>query len=144
VKPIEWHEANRLFGQRDYAFRDSYLKLLKDSYNSPLELMEFRSASDQARAAINLWVADRTLQRIRDLIPDNGVNENTRLVLVNALYLKAPWEDVFEERNTRLMPFHFGDSVVRDVPTMFGGRNLGYSKGDGFTAVAIPYLGDDL
>jgi serpin B len=141
---IEWHQADRLFGQRQYAFRSSFLELLKDGYDSPFEPLDFRNHPEQARSTINSWVAGQTRDRIRDLIPTGGVNAATRLVLVNAIYLKAQWNHVFNKRLTALKPFLVHGSISREVPTMFRPGRFGYSKGDGFTAVAVPYIGGDL
>src|SRR5688572_6107887 len=36
---IEWHAANRLFGQVGYAFRPPFLALMKDVYAAPFETL---------------------------------------------------------------------------------------------------------
>ena len=46
----------------------------------------------------------QTHDRIEDLIPEGVLDELTRLVLVNAIYLKAPWEAPFEEQLTETRP----------------------------------------
>ena len=53
-----------------------------------------------ARARINDWIARQTEDRIRDLIPENGLDGSTCLVLVNALYLKGDWESPFKPANS--------------------------------------------
>jgi serpin B len=141
---IEWHAANRLFGQKDYDFRSSFLGLLKDGYDAPFEPADFRNHAEQERQRINSWVEDQTGNRIRDLIPEHGLSAKTRLALVNALYLKAPWESHFEERATTELPFYPGGERVETVPTMRKTTALAYMKGNGFTAVALPYQGGDL
>ncbi len=40
--PVTLHVANRLFGQKDYAFRPEFLALVKDVYGAPLQLADFR------------------------------------------------------------------------------------------------------
>src|SRR5688572_29006624 len=42
VDAIEWHAANRLFGQQGYAFRDSFLARMKNDYAAPFEALGFR------------------------------------------------------------------------------------------------------
>lgn len=142
--PIEFHGVNRLFGQQGYAFRDSFLIRLKDDYKSPFEPLDFETQAEQARSRINSWVEEQTHGKIRDLISDGGVTADTRLVLANALYLKAPWAQAFNSELTGLSPFLVHGSAVRNVPTMYGSGYYGYTKGDGFTAVAVLYLGGEL
>jgi serpin B len=141
---IEWHAANRLFGQEDYDFRASFLGLLKDGYDAPFEPVDFKNHPEQERLKINAWVEDQTMDRIRDLIPQGGIGEKTRLALVNALYLKAPWASHFEKTATADLPFYPGGEKVETVPTMRETTDFGYLKADGFTAIALPYLGGEL
>ncbi len=141
---IEWHEANRLFAQSGYAFRSSFLALLRDRYAAPFESLDFRHEDEKARSVINRWVEEQTREKILDLIPPRGVSPDTRLVLVNALYLKAPWHTPFEKIFTVPQPFHLTDSASREVPTMQQGGYLGYEHMTGLTVVSLDYLGREL
>lgn len=89
--PITLTVANRLFGQAGCDFRAPFLALVKDNYEAPFEALDFIKDAAGATKHINDWVDNQTRQRIRDLIPAGVLNELTRLVLVNAIYLKAPW-----------------------------------------------------
>jgi serpin B len=89
-------------------------------------------------------VADQTREKIRDLIPANALNKLTRLVLANALYLKAPWTDPFSEKTTQPEPFHVRGGAPVDVPTMRKTARFGYAKHEGFAAISLPYAGNDL
>jgi len=64
--------------------------------------------------------------------------------LTNAIYLKAPWANAFSEGLTKPKPFHIRGQTVVDVPTMKDRNHLGYAKRDGYTAVALPYVGGEL
>ena len=143
-EPIALTIANRLFGQRGYDFRPAYLELLKKTLGSAFEVLDFVSDSAGATKHINHWIAKQTKERIRDLIPPNALNKDTRLVLANAVYLKAPWEVEFKQNETRPAPFHFAEGRTADVPTMRRLGAFGYAKHDGFVAVALPYTGGDL
>jgi serpin B len=143
-KRIEWSVANRLFGQRGYAFRDEFLTLMRDTYDAPFEVMDFKQGPGRARSAINTWVLERTRGKIVDLIPPRGVGESTRLILANALYLKAPWASPFEPRDTRKRPFHFADRSTHDVAMMHQLVYCGYAKQENATILTLPYAGDDL
>ena len=141
---IELNVANRLFAQRGYPIRPTFLALVKDSYSAPVEEMDFAKAPESARLAINRWVETETKDRIRDLIPTGVLTPDERLVLVNALYLRAPWAVQFNESVTREERFlvHGRDSV--GVPTMSDKSSLGYDKRDGFQVVSRSYYGGEL
>ena len=97
-EPITLAIANRLFAQGGYDFRDSFRALVKQYYQAPFEPLDFRTDAAGATQYINKWVAEQTRDRIRDLIPAGALNELTRLILANAIYLKAPWADQFSQR----------------------------------------------
>src|SRR5436305_8820495 len=105
-EPITLNIANRLFAQKGYAFRDAYLSLVKQNFGGAFEPLDFIANPAGATQRINKWVADQTHDRIRDLIPGGALDKTTRLVLANALYLKAPWASEFSDNATHPEPFH--------------------------------------
>jgi serpin B len=144
VDPLVLTVANRLFGQTGFDFRAQFLAVVKDQYGAPFEPMDFVKDANGATKRINDWVEQQTRQRIRDLIPSGALSDWTRLVLVNAIYLKAPWAEEFSQEATRPRPFHVAGGSAVDVLTMMDKRRMIYSKGDGFNVVAIPYSGGGL
>jgi serpin B len=143
-EPITLSIANRLFAQNDYEFREAFRALAKKFYGAPFEPVDFKKNSDAARVHINKWIAEQTRDRIRDMIPPGSIDELTRMVLTNAIYLKAPWGSEFNEALTKPKPFHVHGGAAVDVPMMEQQKPFRYAKRDGFTAVAIPYSGSEL
>lgn len=136
--------ANRLFGQKGYDFRPAYLSTVARDYGAPLQPADFAGDAGGETRTINAWVEKQTQERIRNLIPEGALNKLTRLVLVNAVYLKAPWETAFPAHLTKPAPFRIGAESTVEVPTLNRTGSMGYRKGDGFTMVAIPYFGGQL
>jgi len=135
--------ANQLFAQQGFVFHQRYLDALIHGYHAPLQSLDFVRKPDDSRRAINLWVEDHTRKRIRDLIPPGGVTKDTRLALVNALYLKASWAIPFPKESTQSRPFHLSNGKTVNVPTMRAKVKVGYDQ-RGFHAIAIPYVGGEL
>jgi serpin B len=74
-----------------------------------------------------------------------GCYGTTRLVLANAIYLKASWTNPFSDDATKPEPFHVRGTAPVDLSMMRKrDKNFGYAKRDGFTAVSLPYSGDEL
>jgi len=142
--PITLTVANRLFGQQGYQFRAPFLELLKDTYGAPFQPEDFVKNTAGATREINDWVALKTRERIKDLIPAGSLDDQTRLVLVNAIYLKAPWQEVFPEHATKPAPFYAAGGAAQDVSTMVRQGRLGYAQHAGFAAVTVPYTDGDL
>ena len=142
--PIEFNLANRLYGQKGYDFRPAFLNLVKDNYGAPLAQVDYKTAPDSARREINQWVAQQTKDRIRDLVPAGGIQKTTRLTLVNALYLRAPWAQDFNDKLTQPGHFLIRGRDAADVPMMVNKSYCGYAKRDGFQIVTRSYSGGDL
>ena len=144
AEPVVLTVANRLFGQQGYEFRQPFLDLVKGSYAAPLQAMDFVSKAQHERLAINAWVEEQTRKRIRDLIPSGGLDRETRLVLVNAIYMKAPWSEPFHDTSTQPLPFAVMGTGAQKVPTMHRLGNIGYAKRDAYQVVTLAYTGGGL
>lgn len=133
--------ANQLYGQQGVGWERDFLDMLAGEYGAGMQTVDYQNAHEEARVLINDWVAGRTQDRIRELIPAGLLNPLTRLVLVNALYLKAPWETPFEKSLTQSMPFHLRDGSSVDVDTMVQTLTTMMTQGDGWRAARLPYAG---
>ncbi len=137
--------ANTLFGDRGTPWRDSFLDTLAASYGAGMRVVDWAHDPEAGREAVNTWTADRTHDKIPEILPAGVVDELTRLVLVNALYFKAPWLVEFHDDLTADQPFHRSPGDAVDVPTMLGElRSVGLAQGDGWQAVRLPYFGNTL
>ena len=142
--PLVLTMANRLYGQQGYEFRQPFLDVVKDNYSAPLETMDFINNSEKERGKINDWVEKQTHKRICELIPSGGVDRDTRLVLVNGIYMKALWFQPFRSEDTKPRPFHVKDGDSMKVLTMFRNGEAGYAKRESYQVITIPYSPDDL
>lgn len=136
--------ANSLWAQSGFAFEQTFLDLLARDFGAGLEAVDYRADPEAARTAINAWVEEHTNGRIPQLLAEGTVTPASRLTLVNTVYLKAPWDTPFEQSATSPAPFTKADGSKVDVEMMYDERYLGYATGDGWTAVEIPYAGEQL
>jgi serpin B len=110
-----------------------------------MRLVDYRADTEGARTRINTWTSEQTSGRIHELVPPDVLDGLTRLVLVNAVCLKAPWNQPFEHHLTRALPFTRADGSRVDVPTMTAGIDgVGYARGDGWQAAELRYAGNQL
>ena len=137
--------VNRAFGQDGWPIEQAYLQRIGRAFGAGIGLVDYMRDSSAARDLINGWVARQTANRIPKLLSPADVTEATRLVLVNAIYLKANWAHEFDPDQTKSRPFTTGDGKAIRVPTMhlFGGQNVGLATGDGWTATELKYAGAD-
>jgi len=110
-----------------------------------LKPIDFSGNPARAASRINHWTERQTRRHIRESIPPDGLDSNTRLVLVNAIYLKACWLKRFSARMTDNLPFHTSDSGTKSVPTMMTTeQKLGFAVHSLCLTVTIPYAHSDL
>jgi serpin B len=140
--------ANAAYGQQGWKIEQAYLDAIASAFGAGLRLVDFITNRDAARKAINAWVSDQTAKRIPQLLGPTDLDSRTRLVLVNAIYLKANWEQEFSADETKPAPFTRLDGTPVTVPTMYtvrgGGvtyRPIPYAHGSGWQAVELRYKG---
>lgn len=132
--------ANSLWGQSGEHWQPAFLDLLAQQYGAGLENLDFRNDPDGARDMINEWVNEATNDRIPQLLSDGTITNLTRLVLVNAIYLKATWRTTFEDHLTRQEPFTTSTGTETEVAMMHLADFIGYATGEGWQAVELPYV----
>ena len=108
----------------------SYEALLKDKYAAEV----FRNATLDE---VNAWVSRKTegkIDRILDqLDPDNAA------VLLNAVYFKAKWAEVFSKDATRDEPFNLTPAQKVSVPMMRQVETFNSVARTGYRAIRLPY-----
>ena len=136
--------VNAIWGQKDYQFLSEFLDILAENYGAGLRPLDFIKAPEESRITINNWVSEQTEGRIEDLIPQGLIDTWTRLVLTNAIYFNAAWQYPFKEEMTEDGPFYLLDGSEVTVPMMKQTEHFGYTEGEGYQAVELPYDGRGL
>jgi serpin B len=136
--------ANRTWAQKGLSLLPDYLDVLTRHYGAPVALADFGGDAEQARATINDWVKRATGDKIAELFPAGSIGGNTRLVLANAMYLHAPWKYKLDPLHTKPRPFLLLDGSRVDVDMMSYGDFLPSAGGGTWSAVELPYRGDEL
>ncbi len=137
--------ANRVFTDTDFAPLDAYRENLARYFGAGAQTEPLSTDGEKSAKDINAWVSDRTEGLIPALVTPDVFNANSRLTLVNTLYMKAQWQIPFEKDATRDEPFMLSRGDAADVPMMHSGATNGeVYQGDGFVAAALPYAYGEL
>ncbi len=136
--------VNAAWGQENYTFLDGYLDVLAMQYGAGMYLLDFFADPEGSREIINDWVEQMTENRIEDLLPENSITPDTRLVLTNAIYFKADWEFPFEKDMTHPASFARLNGSTVSVEMMARDKcDVYYRENDDFQMVELPYKGED-
>jgi len=136
--------ANSLWGQDGAPLQAGFLELTARHYGGGMNLVDFRRDAEAARLTMNQWVEDKTRHKIRELIPSGGLDADTRLVLVNAVYFKGMWVLQFPKSATRDEPFRLEGGGMVQAPLMHQHEWVQYLQAAGYQAVDLVYEGGDL
>jgi|SRR5215831_15266516 len=139
---LTFRAPNVMWLDKALSVLDSYLAQLSGTV--AVQRCDFLRAPEAARETINDTVAEQTAGKITGLIPRGLIDSATRLVLTNAVYLKALWEHQFPVRETRQKPFYPERSGPAPTDLMHLQAPLTYHRGDGYQAVLLPYRGGSL
>lgn len=132
--------ANAVFPDEGYAILDDARDFLETCFEAEIRPVDFARA-EAAAARINGWVDEKTRGRIRDLVDAELIHDATRMILVNAVYFLAQWQQPFEQSLTTPKPFHLAGGEATEVEMMRQSLDLRYVKDDvlGVEVVEIPY-----
>ncbi|MEA4812381.1 MAG: serpin family protein [Anaerolineaceae bacterium] len=140
IELVKFNIANALWAQKGYPFLPEYLDTLSANYDAGLKLVDYKK-TEEARKIINDWVAEQTKNRIQDLMGQGVLNPATKMVLTNAIYFKANWQNQFKEQATSDSDFYLEDGSAVMVKMMSQQNQFAASQNSKFNAVEIPYEG---
>lgn len=138
---VQWSVANSLWPQAGYPFREEFLRAIKNHFAAEVFPCDYSRSPEAARQRINQWVEEQTQRKITELISPGVLTPLTRMVLVNAIYLKGQWEHAFSARSTAEAPFHMPGGHTRNVFLMTQKQTYGYAEGPDWQALSMPYRG---
>uniref|UniRef100_A0A6P7H0J6 Antichymotrypsin-2-like n=1 Tax=Diabrotica virgifera virgifera TaxID=50390 RepID=A0A6P7H0J6_DIAVI len=109
--------ANKIYVAKGVKLEDDFKKTAESIYASGLDQVDFL---DSAKAAniINQWVESQTNKKIKNIIKPEHITGDTKMALINALYLSAEWSAVFPYYNTVIDKFYKTASEQIDQQTM--------------------------
>jgi serine protease inhibitor len=117
-KNYELSTGNALWIQHDFSLLNKYSNNIENYYGGKAALLDFVNELEQSRQTINSFIEEQTRDKIKDLIPEGLLNQDTRLVLTNAIYFKGLWKVEFDKSDTREENFNISPSETIKVPMM--------------------------
>lgn len=109
-------------------------------------LIVFQEDTQGSVDKINKWVAEKTKDKIQNIVNRQLITPDSRLVLVNALYFSGLWESRFNSYSTRRAPFYLNDKDTTEVDTMFNTDTYKYYECSKLNAkfLELGYEGGDI
>lgn len=134
--------ANALWVENNFPILKDYGGTLENYYSAKATNLDFKNNPEGSRGTINGWVADKTRDRILDLIPPGGITTDIKLIVTNAVYFKGNWSQQFDETLTKIDDFKITNQKVVSVPMMETHEDFSYYEDNSLQVLEMPYQGD--
>lgn len=132
--------ADAVFAQHGAPVSPDFLDQVAADYGAEVNTVDFTGDPAAAADAINEWVAERTNDRIPEIVRPDAITPDMTLALANALYFQASWRNAFADDGSTQEPFTSADGSTTDVDMMHTTSEFAYSIGDdGTVVVSLPY-----
>lgn len=137
--PMRLTIANSAWADQTAYFLPTFLDLLALNYGASVNLVDFVHAPDSSRLKINAWVSSQTQGKIPELLTADMIDDQTRLVLTNAVYFNAAWQTPFNPLATHANTFTLIDGSITTRNYMYASLSISAMQGTNFVAAALPY-----
>ncbi len=105
--------ANSVWHRNTFPFHQSFLDLLKTSFDADVRAAPFNSST---LTDVNAWVSAQTNDRIKTIL--DAISPEDVMFLINAIYFKGSWRDGFDPSSTRDATFTTLDGSTQTVKMM--------------------------
>jgi len=98
--------ANGIFHDKQTQLKQEYQQSTQQCLEAEVREEDFKNQLEQTRQQINKFIADKTENKIRELFKRDALKKDDRVVLANAIYMKAAWEQTFNKQQTKQGQFY--------------------------------------
>ena len=134
IKPV-----TAIFITKATRAQQMFVQLVKRNLGADVKQCNFQRQPQQCRQMINRFVSQKTQGKINQIVPHDAITDNTKMVLVNALQLKAPWGQQMRRHVTKEAKFYPLDTKkVKIVEVMETQGRFKYYEDELVKIVGIP------
>jgi len=134
--------ADRIWPRADLSPDQGWVDLLAEQHGVSVQPLDLSGDPAGSRDIINGWVGEQTQELIPELLPQGFVTDQTVLVLTDAVYFEARWQNPFGKYGPVDGDFTRLDGSKVDVEFMQELElNSNHGSGDGYAFAEIAYVG---
>lgn len=123
---VTLESGNKIYRAYGLNIRKDYESIVKNAYDVDIESLDF-SNSKLAAATMNEWVDDVSHGLIPNLVDADNIEKDTKLFLLNFIYLKANWDQQFDVRSTYTHCFYERENDCQKIKFMHQKRLTNYT-----------------
>ncbi|XP_069354893.1 antichymotrypsin-2-like isoform X2 [Maniola hyperantus] len=144
IKGVTLKTVSKIYLALNYDVFKDFGATTWETFGAAAQNIDFEK-NEQAANEINTWVEQNTNNRIKNLVSPDSLGQDTRALLVNAIYFKGSWETQFDKTLTRERDFHINKAETKKVDMMHRRGNYKYTESAVLKSqiIEIPYKGDE-
>ena len=127
--------ANSVWTEKNFVVKKPFTDILTGFYSA--ESKSFDITDLLAPTQMNNWIESKTNGLIKNMV--GKLDDNTVMLLINAIYFKGKWKSQFNSGNTIQESFTKPGGATSDVPMMKQTSNFKSYSGNGFVLAEFPY-----
>jgi serpin B len=127
--------ANSVWAEKHFIVKKPFSDILTQYYDA--ESHPFDITDPEVPKQVNSWIESKTNGLIKNMI--DKLDDNTVMLLINAIYFKGKWTKQFDKENTVEGAFYKTSGETIQVPMMKQTSDVKVYQGDGFALAEFPY-----
>ncbi|XP_063442637.1 antithrombin-III-like [Mytilus trossulus] len=137
---VSFASANRLFISNQFTVLQNVQENAQRYFGADISVKDF-TKSEASANEMNNWVSGQTDGKIKDLIKEEWLDQNTVMFIINTIYFKATWEKQFYSRITQKAAFYLPNNKKIEVEMMTNRIDVPHFRGVEISAIALPFKG---
>jgi serpin B len=98
--------ANGIFHDKQVQLKQEYQQSTQQCLEAQIQEEDFQHQLEQTRQQINKFISEKTENKIPELFKQGTLKSDSRIVLANAVYLKAAFQHAFDKKQTKQGQFY--------------------------------------
>ncbi|CAN6317600.1 unnamed protein product [Urochloa humidicola] len=131
--------ADAVFADKSLKLKPTFEEIAVSKYKAETHSVDFQEKAAKVSDQVNSWVEKVTSGLIKQILPPGAVNQDTRLVLGNALYFKGAWTKKFDASKTGDNEFYLLDGSSVQAPFMSSKEDQYMASYNNLKVLKLPY-----
>lgn len=109
--------ANTIYVRDGYILNKTFQNVAAEKFSCGVQSLNFDNKIQSAQI-INDFVENKTHDKIKNFIQSENINEDTEIMLINAIYFKSNWKNQFNKTLTAPDDFYVSENETVQVDFM--------------------------
>lgn len=126
--------ANSIWINKNVPVKEKFIADNQKYHNAEVVNAPFDNST---LSAINNWCKEKTNGKITSIL--DKLDNQTKMILLNAIYLRGRWRNEFYKESTHDAPFTKADGTTTNVKMMSQTLTTAYNRDDKVSIISLPF-----